>query len=187
MYIKQSPNLKTILDNFAPFGCGLGMISTPLYAILVHPHGPDWLIGMSPVLSYLLCTCTHRKYLLFSSVAFVGTIGGGFGFFLGAIISLPFQMTGAPDSGWILGGIFGFIFAVIISRIMCRREQRNEWEQYYRLYYYWYGRPPPNQYSQIRSTPPKYSQPAQPLYPPQSAPADTSKNDMSTHDSKQNH
>jgi predicted membrane protein len=108
-----------LLDNFAPFGCGLGIISTPVWAILFHPSGISWLVGMSPVLSYLLCTCTHRKYLLFSSAALFGTIGGGaMGFLISAPLSYFFGYND-PDSGWMFLALFCFIFAFYFSRRRC--------------------------------------------------------------------
>jgi hypothetical protein len=138
-----SPDLKTKLDRFAPFGSGLGAIIglnsiwisiySYRYLYSIGVVGPTANISneffIAPIISYILCTCTHRKTVIYSNAALVGAIASFFGVVFGLDISVvlfgPLELS--VVSG-LMANIIAFFSAFFPARYMCRRDQRKERE-----------------------------------------------------------
>jgi len=132
--MRLSPKAKENLDNFGPIGCGLGSMSFPvielIYVNKISETGIDtkWM-ALSVVLAYLLCTCTHRKYFVYSPAALLGSIGFPIGFFLGQLFSIAvaiilnnlFINYDMFNGGLFFCAIFSFIVSFMLSRYVCRK------------------------------------------------------------------
>jgi hypothetical protein len=116
-----------LLDKFAPFGSGIGAMSYPIlqmaYIAFISPNGLDsnWMF-LSFVLSYLLCTCTYRKYFIWSPAAFLGMFGLPIGQLVGGLTNLLviFSSQDKLDLLLPLVMIFSFVFSFLISSKICK-------------------------------------------------------------------
>ncbi|MEW6069379.1 MAG: hypothetical protein AB1485_02055 [Candidatus Thermoplasmatota archaeon] len=118
----MSSQLKKLLDRFAPIMGGLGAFvgvrlletDSPLayYLRTLTPYSLPWYlcIGIIPaIFSYLFCTCTHRKYLIYSS--------GGLGAFVGSLIGMGIGAPLCPIMSSVSIFVFTFTFAAVFTHI----------------------------------------------------------------------
>ncbi len=125
---------KEKLDRFGPYGSGIGAFIGVVLMFLNAPLPYPFLI-----FAYLFCTCTHRKYLIYSP----GAVGGFIGAFIGYIIScLLLFFTAMMDHASVhqlspmplelIRSIFFTIlmiipiFSFLFSRYFCRRAKKKE-------------------------------------------------------------
>ena len=130
MIISQETRL--ILDKFAPYGSGAGSLTWIIYHYLYYDYllfGPTLTILLPPTLAYLLCTCTHRKFLIYSNAS----IAGFFGHFLGLLCGMPFAFLILYRVSYnyrflasIPLAIFSFIIPFYLSWYFCTKEQKKE-------------------------------------------------------------
>jgi len=137
-------DIKTALDRFAPFGAGIGAVLvwyfmffgdyvfSIIFSIILHLFGPSVggplpfiICGILP--PYLLCTCTHRKYVVFCPAGILAVIGTHVGLYVGALIAYPFAV---PHSGgrWVASVVLVpmFLFAFLFARFGCRWSEKRE-------------------------------------------------------------
>ncbi len=166
---------KEKLDRFGPYGSGLGsLIGSTLFLGSIFLQNPVELIFpfLVPVLSYLLCTCTHRKHRFFSPAAFAGAIGSIIGAIFAGLVGFIFGMAtfgvGLPLAIILIGAII-FYTPFYMSRYVCNSYKKKEQpvlSNQVQTYISVYGTlPPPSYIERIPGADiPVYSVPA-PQYP----------------------
>ena len=92
-------------------------------------HQAQLVLPLIPFLTYVLCTCTHRRNVLFSKVALMSALASIAGFIVGGALALPFVATGIQAFVDIIMSFFLFIFPFFTCRYFCARERRKEWER----------------------------------------------------------
>jgi len=124
---------KEKLDNFGPFGSAIGgLIGFLIFICTIDKYGADppfieIILLSGPVLSYALNTCQHRRFILFSKAAFVGTIG----YIVGFLVGLPLSYFLLPIWGFgyhalIPSAVCIVIFPYFLSKTVCRWEREKE-------------------------------------------------------------
>lgn len=141
---------RNILDKFGPYGSAIGaVLGVILIKILTGVTYDSYYLSrgyylsfliflfLPSVFAYIFCTCTHRKYLIYSP----GALGGFLGAFVGYIIygnlshSLARVIFAYKYHNLLLEAIFIYYGLLIIilppltffpSWYMCRRAQRKE-------------------------------------------------------------
>jgi len=126
------------LDRFAPFGAGIGSVLvwylmffgdfTFLLRILDPPVGGLLAFIIACILPpYLLCTCTHRKYVVFCPAGILAVIGTHVGLYVGALIAYPFTVS-PSGCGWVIHIMLVpvFLFAFLFARFGCRWSEKRE-------------------------------------------------------------
>lgn len=114
------------LDRFGPYGSGLGAVAGGIIFLATMEYFPPACL-LIPALSFVFCTCTHRRYLVGSWAA----LAGAFGSMLGLLISSPiwgvlFMFLGRR-SLWAVALIEApivFASTFLMSRYACRRQRR---------------------------------------------------------------
>jgi len=115
-------------DGFAPYGSGIGsLIGYGLFLLIsmqIHSFSIPT-ASIIPISAYILCTCTHRKNLLFSKAALAGTIGSIIG---GIILTLwlfifPYKLC-FPSYIPILFSC-NFYIPFYMSRYVCQSEHKS--------------------------------------------------------------
>jgi uncharacterized protein YacL len=115
-YMTINPKTKEIFDKFGPYGSAIGNVIGFLFFFLYsnstghfiqHITYSEISILFGLILSYVLNTCTHRRFFVLSKAALAGTIGSIIGWVVGPIISF-FSLP-----------IFGFGYLVFIPWVIC--------------------------------------------------------------------
>gem|GEM_PF-5035758 len=132
-------DIKTALDRFAPFGAGIGAVLT-WYLMFFGYYVFSILLLLGPSVGgllafiiacilppYLLCTCTHRKYVVFCPAGILAVIGTHVGFHIGTLIAYPFGV-GHSGGRWVASVVLVpmFLFAFLFARFGCRWSEKRE-------------------------------------------------------------
>lgn len=115
------------------FGVFGGTLLPMFYGVYVLPGG--FFSGIA--LAYIFCTCTHRRFFIFSYGALGAAIGAFIGYFVIGILLIPIYFSigtghNPPISLWIgpvfLHAIGVCVFTFFFSKYVCKKAQRKEME-----------------------------------------------------------
>jgi hypothetical protein len=120
---------RNILDIIAPILTGIGAVLgylLPWYIVDIVGRTPNsiFLFLLIPILAYALCTCTHRKNLLFSKVALMSSLSSIFAFIIGGLVAMPFIVVGSQPLVDGIVSFFIFIIPYLVCRHQCNQEQK---------------------------------------------------------------
>jgi|GEM_PF-2083708 len=129
-----SVETKRKLDAFGPYGSAIGAgLGYSIYLLVgfieINTGKNIWIsnIPFTFILPYFLCTCAHRKYLIYSPGALGGLIGTLIGFFSSGLLLIPIFMAPSTRLG---GGVIQMLVtgvsAFFFSKYMCNRARRKE-------------------------------------------------------------
>ncbi len=122
-----SKDLKWKLDKIGPYSCGIGSLIGALISIIPDTRIPIY-SGESAliifIISYICCTSTNRKYMIYSNIAIAGSIGG----LMGTAISMPIVIICIMMQLKIIGILFylflTYIFSYYIAHIAYKGERK---------------------------------------------------------------
>jgi hypothetical protein len=124
---------KEKLDAFGPYGAAIGaaLANILLFLSLLCVNARIF-FNIYPVtlliFPYLFCTCTHRKFKIYSPGALGGSLGAILGFFLALV---PGGLLAHCVLALVLHPYFIFFFFTVLtsfylSRYMCNRAKKKE-------------------------------------------------------------
>lgn len=128
---------KKRLDAFAPWGSAIATTTGIFLTLLFSDNTFKGVVlfFITPFLAYALCTCTHRKNLIYCKTSLASAFGSIVGVYASMWLSYPIilfygAMVRGTESPWvivpmiIIQSLLASIFPFYVTRYVCRREQK---------------------------------------------------------------
>ena len=121
--IHLSPAARRKLDNFGPYGSGIGTVIWFLLTFFFEVAIP---ISITLIIVYFLNTCQHRIYRFVSKSAIAGVIGAFIGICTLEIIAYLLIYFHSDIIYLFILSIYLFLIPFSFARYFCKRERKRE-------------------------------------------------------------